>query len=90
MSSLSKGTPINLYDHGNWHNLHSVSKDTESTPFVSQDGNFRLCRHKKAGQQSMYEKPLSGNGVFADNDYYVQSSSTLLVTLERDAEPNKV
>ena len=55
-------------------------------------GNFRLCRRKNAGQQSMYEKPLSGDGVFvnqSDVDCYVQASS-LLVTSERDSESNKV
>ena len=68
-------------------------KDADSMAFISLDGNFRLCRRKKAGEQSMYEKPLSGDGVFvnqSDIDYYVQSSSALLVTLERDSESNKV
>ena len=67
-------------------------KDADSVAFVSLDGNFRLCCRKNAGQQSMYDKPLSGDGVFvnqSDVDCYVQSSS-LLVTLERDSESNKV
>ena len=61
--------------------------------FISLDGNFRLCRRKNAGQQSMYDKPLSSDGVFvnqSDVDCYVQSSSSLLITLGRDSESNKV
>ena len=49
-----------------------------------------LCRRKKADEQSMYEKPLSGDGVFVNQSDIVQSSSALLVTLERDSESNKV
>ena len=68
-------------------------KDADGVAFISLDGNFRLRRRKNAGQQSMYEKPLSGDGVFvnqSDVDCYVQSSSSQLVTLERDSESNKV
>ena len=68
-------------------------KDGDSTAFISLDGNFRLCRRKNAGQQSMYEKPLCGDRVFvnqSDVDCYVQSSSSLLVNLGRDSESNKV
>ena len=68
-------------------------QDSDDVAFISLDGNFRLCCRKNAGQQSiLYEKPLSGDRVFvnqSDVDRYVQSSS-LLVTLERDSESNKV
>ena len=61
-------------------------KDSDDVAFISLDGNFRLCRRKNAGQQSiLYEKPLSGDRVFmnqSDVDRYVHSSSSLLVTLE--------
>ncbi len=41
-------------------------QDKNGTGFVCLDGNFRLCRRKKAGQKSINEIPLSGDGLFAD------------------------
>ena len=76
--------------------MSTYIKDADSVTFISLDGNFRLCRRKKAGQQSMYEVPLSGDTAFVnqlDVDVYVQQSSSALlqlVTLERDSESNKV
>ncbi len=63
----------------------SCHKDPDSEAFISLDGDFRLCHRKKAGQRSVYDKPLNVDGIFvnqSDVDCYVQSSA-LLVTLER-------
>lgn len=68
-------------------------QDKNGTGFVCLDGNFRLCRRKKAGQKSINEIPLSGDGLFADQfdvDHYLKSFSSQLVTLEENTEPNIV
>jgi len=68
-------------------------KDAESTKFVSLDGNFRLCRRKKAGQRSTHEKPLGVNEIFAnqsDVDRYVQLQSSSLVTVSLDTEKFRI
>ncbi len=74
-------------------------QDENGTGFVCLDGNFRLCRRKNAGKKSMNEKPLNGDGIFADQsavDHYLkscssqQSCSSQVVTLEGDTESNMV
>ncbi len=43
------------------------------------DGNFRLCRRKKAGQRTLNSKPLYKSEVFADQcdvDEYLRKSSS--------------
>lgn len=67
--------------------VHLLNQDADGTAFISLDGNFRLCRRKNAGQQSTYEKPLSGDRIFVnqlDVDCFVQSSSS--VTSDRDLD----
>ena len=57
---------------------HIIIQDEDGTLFVSLDGNFRLCRRKKAGRTSVYDQPLTVDKVFcnqSDVDHFVKSSS---------------
>ena len=54
------------------------------------DGNFRLCRRKKAGEKTNYKSPLTTYQLFAsqpDVDLYVNKSPQLL---QGDSESDKV